>query len=87
MVGKIFNSYPNLILFPVKPNEVATFFGTQEIVKDKADEPEKMEKEFRAISPQQIRKVANKLFVNSKLNLAIVGNIKSPQALRKVFKI
>jgi hypothetical protein len=30
LVGKIFNSYPNLILFPVKPNEVATFFGKVE---------------------------------------------------------
>jgi predicted Zn-dependent peptidase len=55
-------------------DDVAEWCAKQMIMKDKTLSPEEYLKIVRAIKPEDIRRVAREIFVNEKLNLAVIGS-------------
>jgi len=66
-------------------DSLAGFYGFQEIMRENIKTPKEIEKEIEGVTANAIKKLANQIFVNKNLNMAIVGNIKSPDSLRKIF--
>jgi len=77
----------NFFMENEKSDELAFYFGEQEIMKQKIKTPEEVEKEIRKVTPTQIRKVAKEIFNNKSLNLAIIGDIKDEKTLLKLLKV
>lgn len=51
----------------------ANFFGGQEVMRKKIQTPEDIEKKIRAVTAKQVQDLAKEIFVNSHLNLALIG--------------
>lgn len=66
---------------------LANFVAADDIVLGKAKTAKEIEKEIRAVTPKDIKRVARKIFVDSNLNLAIVGDIKDSQGIKKYLHI
>lgn len=66
---------------------VATFVADQEILRRKIEVPAEIEKKIRRITADDVLKLANQIFTDKNLNLAIVGNIKSGDKLQRILKI
>ena len=60
----------------------AQFYGGQEVAKHKIDSLETLESKIRKVTAKDIMKVANEIFKNSGLNLALIG----PDADKKPFE-
>ncbi len=77
----------NLILSLETSDELAGFYGGQEIITRKIVEPEKIIKKIQAITAPEIPAVARSLFLNPKLNLAILGPYKKAEHFLKILKL
>lgn len=66
MLGKLFLSLE-------RSSGLAAFYGGEEIIRGKLETPEAMARKTRAITPRRLKEVAEKIFKNEGLNLAIVG--------------
>jgi predicted Zn-dependent peptidase len=51
----------------------ANFYGSQEIMRKAIKDPEMLEKRIRAVTAKDIQKVAQEIFVDKGLNLAVIG--------------
>ena len=51
----------------------ANFYGSQEIMRKAIKDPEMFEKRIRAVTAKDIQKVAQEIFVDKGLNLAVIG--------------
>lgn len=67
-------------------DSVADYFGFQVLLREKVKTPEETIKEIRAVSAEDIRRVARKLFIDKHLNLAVLGPHK-PEFGKKLKKI
>jgi predicted Zn-dependent peptidase len=56
-------------------NDIAEFFGAQEILKREIETPNEVERKIRAVTDRQVVGVARDIFRNNTLNLAVIGNI------------
>ena len=65
-------------------NAVAGFFGEQELFLSKVLTPEQIFKKIDAVTIQDVMSEAKKLFVPSKLNLAIIGPYKDKEKFLKL---
>ena len=65
----------------------ATFYGGQEVLREKILSPEDVEAQIRKVTVAQIQKVAQDIFTNAKLNLALVGPFESPAVFESVLKV
>jgi predicted Zn-dependent peptidase len=65
---------------------LAGFYGDQEVSKHKLETPKDIEKRIRAVKAKDVQRLAQDIFRNEKLNLAIVGDIKEQSALKKALK-
>lgn len=63
---------------------LATFYVTEEIVSGGAKDPKDIENEIRRVTSKDIMNVAQDLFKDERLNLAIVGNVTNQRAIKKV---
>ena len=54
----------------------AEFCGFQEIVKNKVESPTEIISKINAVTAEDVKKLANEIFVNKNLNLAMVGRSK-----------
>jgi predicted Zn-dependent peptidase len=68
-------------------DNLAQFYGEQEVVSKKLRTPAEIEKEIRKVTAEDVMQVAQDIFQSSKLNLAIVGDIKNESKLTKILKI
>jgi len=66
----------NLNLGLESSDSVANFFGGQEILKEKVKTPEDIIKEIKAVTAEEIKFVAERIFKDGGLNLALVGKFK-----------
>lgn len=66
---------------------VTEFYMRQELVEGGIVAPRQKEKEIRNVTAQDVRKLARSLFVDSGLNMAVVGLIKDEKALRDVLTL
>jgi len=67
-------------------DEVAGYFAEQELLEDKILTPEQKLEKIEAVTVQDIQDVANDLFVNEKLNLALIGPISDESKVKELLK-
>ena len=68
-------------------DEIGAFYAIQEAIRGKLKTPQQLEKEIQKISSKEILRIAKEIFLNKKLNLAIVGDIKNPEKFSSILKI
>jgi predicted Zn-dependent peptidase len=68
-------------------DSLAEFYLVQEVASGKLKTPQEIEKEIRAVTPENIRNVAREIFRNENLNLAAIGNIKDKAGVKKALKL
>lgn len=57
-------------------DDIATWYGRQAVLTNKIVTPAEFLSAIKKISAQDLRKTARKIFVNEKLNLALIGDVK-----------
>lgn len=65
---------------------LATYYISSEITRG-ARNPEEREKEIRKVTAKDVMAIAKDMFVDEKLNLAIVGDVKDQNKLKKVLTL
>jgi predicted Zn-dependent peptidase len=65
-------------------DDIAQFYASQEVHKEKLRTPEDVRKEIGGVTALDVRKMAKKIFVDKNLNCAIVGPFKDDAGFRKV---
>ncbi len=70
MIGHLFLSLESA-------SSLGGFYGAEEIVLGKLSSPERLAKRLRAVTADNVRNVAKKIFKNSNLNLAMIGPFKN----------
>ncbi|MBU4536836.1 insulinase family protein [Patescibacteria group bacterium] len=76
----------NIYLGLESSDSIANYFGSQELLKDKILTPEEKIERIKAVTSQDIKRVANRIFVDKGLNLAVIGPIKDKKPLQKILK-
>ncbi|MBI4100824.1 insulinase family protein [Candidatus Microgenomates bacterium] len=77
----------HLILELEDSKGVASLFGSQEILEEKIRTPEEIMKEIDKVGAEDIRRVAREIFINQKLNLALIGPFRNGQNLKKLLRL
>lgn len=65
---------------------VAEFYGYQEILRRPLKTPADVAKEIRKVTPEKILAMAQKIFIEKNLNLAIIGPVENKETLQKLLK-
>jgi len=68
-------------------DDLASFYASQELLEDKTETPEQLFDLIKNVSAEDIKKVAQELFVSDKMNLAMVGPYKDASRFEKLLKI
>ncbi len=63
------------------------FFGSQEVIKGKVDSLEEILAKIRKVTALDIQKLAQEIFVDKNLNMAIVGKIKDENRFKEYFTL
>jgi predicted Zn-dependent peptidase len=77
----------NLYLGLEKSDEIATFFGGQEILKRAMETPESMAEKIQKITAEDLMRVAKELFTTEHLSLALIGPFKDKEQFAKLLRI
>ena len=77
----------NMYLELESSDERAIFYGMQEVLKKTSVTPSEMVKQIKKATPAQIRRVAQNIFKNAGLNMAIIGPYKNKKMLLKDLKL
>ena len=76
--------YKARLLFTLESAEkLAEWYGLQLLLQPKVLTLKETIAQIEAVTPNDIRRVANLLFVNSRLNLAVVGPVKNKEEIKK----
>jgi predicted Zn-dependent peptidase len=65
----------------------AEFCGYQDAIKGKAESPDDIIGKIRAVSAEDIQKLAKEIFVNKGLNMAIIGRYEDAKSFEKYFRV
>lgn len=76
----------NMKLSLESSDDIANFYGGQELLKREIKSPEEKAKEIRKITASQIQLLAKDIFKNKKLNLALIGPFKEKVRFLKILK-
>ncbi len=76
-----------LILSIETSDELASFYGFQEVLKKEVSKPEDVIKKIRAVTADEVLRVAQDIFRPEKLNLAIIGPFKDRKPFVNLLKI
>ena len=68
-------------------DDVANFFGGQEILLKKIETAEAKAKKIKAVTSKQVRDIARAVFQNNKLNLALIGPFTDNKEFLPILKI
>lgn len=68
-------------------NSLATFYGGNEILEKPLKTPQEIAKEVRKVTAEDIRRVAEEIFMESKLNLALIGPYKDAAEFLPLLRI
>ena len=77
----------SLILGIETSDELASFYGFQEILKREILKPEEVIKKIRAVAIGDVLAVAQDIFKSEKLNLAIIGPYKNKEQFENLLRI
>lgn len=67
-------------------DDIANFYGGQELLKREMKSAEEKSIEIRNVTSAQIKALANDIFKNEKLNLALIGPLKEKAQFSKILK-
>ncbi|MCL4406086.1 MAG: insulinase family protein [Patescibacteria group bacterium] len=76
----------NLILQLETSDDIAVFFGAEEIVSGKVLTPAEVLRKIKEVTPEDIRSLAGEIFKKSRLNLAAIGPDFEEKALRDLLQ-
>ena len=76
-----------LVLGLESSDSIAEFYGFQEILRKKLLTPAELIKRMRAVTAQDIQRVAKKIFVQKHLNLALIGPWKDGEVFQKLLRM
>ncbi|MES3032163.1 MAG: pitrilysin family protein [Patescibacteria group bacterium] len=76
----------NMKLSLESSDDIANFFGGQELLKREIRGAEEKAKDIRKVTAAQIQALAKDIFVNKKLNLALIGPFKEKAKFFKILK-
>ena len=76
----------NMKLSLESSDDIANFYGGQELLKKEIKSAEEKAKELRKVSAKEIQKLANEIFKENRLNLAIIGPFKEKTKFLKILK-
>ena len=76
----------NMKLSLESSDDIANFFGSQELLKREIKNAEEKAKEIRKVTAGQIQNLAKDIFKNRKLNLALIGPFKEKAEFIKILK-
>lgn len=68
-------------------DEIAAFLASQELMKRKIETPEEILRRIDKVSADDILRVAGEIFVNDKINLAVIGPMENEEYLEKILRI
>ena len=77
----------NMYLGLESSDDLANFYGSQEILKEKIKTPKEIEAEIEKVSASDVAKIAKEIIVNKKLNMAIVGKYKDSAEFKDLLKV
>ncbi len=76
----------NLFLGLETSDELAGFYGGQEVLTRKLLKPEDIAAKIQGVDAASVKKIARSLFVDAKLNLAVIGPHRNTDALKKILR-
>lgn len=76
----------NFILGLETSDELAGFYGSQEILLEKLMRPSQVAKKIQEVKSEDIMKVAKDIFKNDRLNLAIIGPYRRAETFKKILR-
>jgi predicted Zn-dependent peptidase len=77
----------NMKLSLESSDDIANFYGGQELLKKEIKHAEDKAREVRKVTSKQIKDLANEIFTNKNLNLAIIGPFEDSKKFVKILKI
>jgi len=75
----------NFILSLETSDELASFYGAQEILTQKITDPKEIINKIKNVKPEEIKEIAQMIFKNKNLNLAMIGPYKKTGQFKKIF--
>ena len=76
----------NMKLSLESSDDIANFYGGQELLKKEMKNVEEKAKEIRKVTATSVQNLANEIFDNKKLNLALIGPFKDKSKFSKILK-
>ena len=76
----------NMKLSLESTDDIANFYGGQELLKREINSLDEKAKKIRKVTADQIQSLANYIFKNNKLNLALIGPFKDKSKFLKILK-
>ncbi|MFZ3011679.1 MAG: pitrilysin family protein [Minisyncoccia bacterium] len=76
----------NMKLSLESSDDIANFYGGQELLKRKSQNLEEKASAIRKVTAEQIKNLAGEIFQNKKLNLALIGPFKEKTSFLKILK-
>lgn len=64
-------------------DDIANYYGIQELLKKKIKKPEDRAKVIRKVTARDLKKVANEIFISKKANFALIGPYKNKEKFTK----
>lgn len=77
----------NMYLDLETSDALTSLYGSQETLKHTLASPKEIEAKIRKVTAKDVQKIAQDIFVNKSLNLAVIGNITDEAPLKSVLKI
>ncbi len=77
----------NLTLNLETADELAGFYGEQEILTKKINAPNDLISKIRKVTAEEVRGVARSIFRNQRLNLAVIGPYKKSETFKRILKL
>jgi predicted Zn-dependent peptidase len=66
---------------------VAAYYGHQELLEDKVEDPDEVIADIDAVTKEQVESVGKEFFTDKTLNLALIGDFEDRQKLEKLLKL
>lgn len=76
----------NMKLTLESSDDIANFYGGQELLKRELKSAEEKAREIRKVTAKQIQILAKEIFKDNKLNLALIGPFKDKSSFAKVLE-
>ena len=77
----------HLVLGLEDSNSVAGYYGHQELLEEKIENPDKVLAQIEAVTKDEVESVGKEFFINNTLNLALIGNFSDGQKLENLLKL